>query len=43
MLAEEEPYIDAGRVIENEYVLKDLGSVVDPSGFACLTEAGFNI
>ena len=43
MLAEEEPYIDAGRVIENEYILKDLGSVVDPSGFDYLTEAGFNI
>ena len=43
MLAEEEPYIDAGRVIENEYVLDDLGDKIDPANFVYLEEAGFNI
>ena len=43
LLKEEVPYIDAGRVLENEYILTSLGNVVDPSRFDYLTEAGFNI
>ena len=43
MLAEEEPYIDAGRRLENEYMLISIGNVIDPSGFDYVTERGFNI